>query len=137
MEKGHDSVTISTVDTQYAPCACSPLGKISAVSQPYAQGGTPAWTTYTYDGSGRTLTVTAPDTSSVTRYTYKGNQTTVTDPAGKTKTFTTDAMGNLTTVTEPDPNNQPSGTLTTTYVYPLCHGARVPKPERSPGPGRT
>jgi RHS repeat-associated protein len=72
------------------------------------------WTTYTYDSSGRTLTVTSPDGASVTRYTYQGNQTTVTDPAGKSKTFTSDAMGNLVTVSEPDPV---SGTDTTTYTY--------------------
>src|ERR1035441_7565885 len=47
--------------------------------------------------------VTAPDGASTTTYFYQGNQTTVTDPAGKWKTFTTDAMGNLTTVAEPSP----------------------------------
>jgi RHS repeat-associated protein len=42
----------------------------------------------------------------------------VTDPAGNWKTFTTDVLGNLVTVTtEPDPLNQPSGTVTTTYAY--------------------
>jgi hypothetical protein len=40
----------------------------------------------------------------------------VTDPAGKSKTFTTDVLGNLITVVEPDPANQPGGTLTTTYT---------------------
>jgi YD repeat-containing protein len=85
VETGHGGLTVSTVDTQYGPCACSPLGKMTAVSQPYAPGGLPLWTTYTYDSSGRTLTVTSPDGASVTRYTYQGNQTTVTDPAGKSK----------------------------------------------------
>jgi RHS repeat-associated protein len=114
VETGHDGLTVSTVDTQYGPCACSPLGKMVRVSQPYAPGAIPVWTTYTYDSSGRTLTVTSPDGTSVTRYTYHGNQTTVTDPAGKWKTFTTDAMGNLVTVTEPDPV---SGTDVTNYTY--------------------
>src|ERR1039457_1447775 len=100
--------------TQYGPCACSPLGKMTRVSQPYAPGITPVWSTYTYDSSGRTLTVTAPDGASVTRYTYQGNLTTVTDPAGKSKTFTADAMGNLVTVSEPDPAG---GTDVTTYNY--------------------
>ena len=50
----------------YDPCACSPVGKVSQVSMPYAPGETAVWTSYTYDGSGRTLTVTAPD-GSVTR----------------------------------------------------------------------
>jgi YD repeat-containing protein len=64
------------------------------VSQPHGVQGQPVWTSYTYDSSGRTLTVTAPD-GSVTSYVYQGNKTTVTDPAGKWKTFTTGAMGNL------------------------------------------
>jgi len=38
-EAGADANTIlSIVDTRYAPCACSPLGKMSAVSQPCAPG---------------------------------------------------------------------------------------------------
>ena len=98
----------SAVDTVYAPCACSPLGKIQKVSAPYAVGGSPtAWTVYTYDGIGRTLTTQLPDGASTTTYSYSGNQTTVTDPAGKWKTFTSDVSGNLTTVVEPDPANQP------------------------------
>lgn len=44
-----------------APCACSPLGRFFANSQPYTPGGTPVWTTYTYDGRGWPLTATAPD----------------------------------------------------------------------------
>lgn len=84
------------------------------MSQPYAPGGQVNWTTYTYDGSGRTLTVTAPD-GSATRYSYQGNQTTVTDPAGKWKTFTNDAMGNLVTVTEPNPAG--GSNLVTSYTY--------------------
>jgi hypothetical protein len=42
------------------PFCCSPLGKLWGVSQPYAPGGTPVWTTYTYDGIGRTLSAAAP-----------------------------------------------------------------------------
>jgi len=114
VQKGNGSTIVSTVQTQYAPCACSPLGKMSAVSQPYGPGTTVYWTTYTYDGSGRTLTVTAPDGASTTNYTYQGNSTTVTDPAGKWKTSTVDAYGNLALVTEPNPAG---GTFTTTYTY--------------------
>ena len=50
-------------------------------------------------------------------YSYLGNKTTVTDPAGLAKTFTKDVLGNLLTVVEPDPANQPSGTVTTSYTY--------------------
>jgi YD repeat-containing protein len=114
VQKGNGSTVVSTVDTQYAPCACSPLGKMWRVSQPYAPGATPVWTTYTYDGSGRTLTVTAPDGASVTRYAYQGNSTTVTDPAGKWKTTTVDAYGNAILVTEPNPAG---GNFSTSYTY--------------------
>ena len=75
------------------------------------------WTTYTYDGLGRPVSVQGPDGASTTTYFYSGNQTTVTDPAGNWKQFTKDVLGNLTTVVEPDPNNQPGGTLTTSYAY--------------------
>jgi hypothetical protein len=81
VQTGNGATIVSTVDTQYAPCACSPLGKMSKVSQPYVPNTTVYWTTYTYDGSGRTLTVTAPDRSSTTQYAYQGNSTTLTDPA--------------------------------------------------------
>ncbi len=118
VQTGHDSTTVSEVDTQYAPCACSPLGKLWRTSVPFAAGGSPSgWTTYTYDGSGRTLTVTKPDGVSVTTYLYQGNTTKITDPASKWKSFTNDASGNLISVTEPDPNNLPNGTLVTTYTY--------------------
>ena len=76
---------------------------------PYAPGGTAVWTRYTYDGSGRTLTVTAPD-GSVTRTeyltvygSYTGNLVRVTDAAWKWKIQQMDALGNLVRVIEPDP----------------------------------
>jgi RHS repeat-associated protein len=115
MERGTSARAIqSVVDTVYAPCACSPLGKLKKVSQPYAPGGTVYWTTYTYDAIGRTLSVQQPDGASTTTYSYSGNQTTVTDPAGNAKTLTSDSLGNLTTVLEPNPAG---GTLTTSYTY--------------------
>ena len=50
---GQPNTTISTVDTQYAPCGCSPLGKLSQQSQPYGPSGTDAWgdRLYHYDAS--------------------------------------------------------------------------------------
>jgi YD repeat-containing protein len=94
VEAGYRSTIVSHVDNVYGPCACSPLGKLTATSKPYAIGASPgnvvtasggttniAWTTYAYDGLGRTVTSTAADLS-VTTYLYAGNMTKVTDPAG-------------------------------------------------------
>jgi len=117
VQRGPSSTSIqSETDTGYSPCACSPLAKLQKTSMPYASGGTPVWTVYTYDGIGRTLTVEKPDGASTTTYSYSGNQTTVTDPAGKTKTFTSDVEGNLLTVVEPDPCVS-TNTMTTSYTY--------------------
>lgn len=114
VDTGHDSVTVSVAETQYAPCACSPLGKLYRTSRPHAPGASPLWTTYSYDGAGRTIAVTLPD-GSITRTSYAGNQSTVTDAAGKWKTYTKDAMGNLTAVTEPPPSG--GANYVTTYTY--------------------
>ena len=95
------------MDTEYGPCACSPLGKLKRVSMPHA-GATTVWTTYAYDGSGRTVTVTAPD-GSVTRTeyltvygSYTGNLVKVTDAAGKWKIQQSNALGQLVRVIEPN-----------------------------------
>ena len=114
VQLGNGTTVVSTVDTQYAPCACSPLGKMSAVSEPYAPNATVYWTRYTYDGAGRTVRVTAADGNSATTYSYQGNSTTVTDPASKWKTSTVDAYGNVIQVTEPNPSG---GTFNTYYTY--------------------
>ena len=146
---------VSNVDTDYAPCACSPTGKMYRTSQPYAPGGSVYWTTYTYDGLGRTITVTAADSSSNTTYAYSGSTTVVTDPAGNWKAMTTDVDGNLKSVIEPDPAYgspaapgsaqnidcasypAPSQTLGTCYAYDvlknLTHGEDAAQ-QRNPDP---
>lgn len=107
VQTGNGGTVVSEVDTIYAPCACSPLGKMSQQSQPYPGTGTVVYTTYAYDALGRTKTVTLPDGASQTAYTYQGNATTVTDPVGKWKQYASDAFGNLVTVIEPDPKYNP------------------------------
>ena len=124
VDSGHDATPgnnpISRVQTQYALCACSPLGKLWKVSQPYnPSSGTPVWTTYSYDALGRTVNVVAADAASNTQTQYTGNHTKVIDPAGKWKTSTVDAFGNLTLVTEPNPAG--GANLTTTYTYSLLN----------------
>jgi RHS repeat-associated protein len=105
---------VSQTDTAYDSCGCSPLGKMKQVSLPHASTASAIWTTYTYDGIGRTLSVLQPDGASTTTYSYQGNTVTVTDPAGAWKTYTSDAFGRLTTVVEPNPAG---GTYTTVYNY--------------------
>ena len=111
------TTVLSTVDAQYAPCGCSPLGKLSQQSQPYAPGGSDAWTVYHYDASGRTTSVVLPDGSTTTYY-YEGNWVEVMDPAGKWKSFAMDAFGNLVSVYESDPT---LGNVYTNYSYDILN----------------
>jgi len=109
---------VSEVDSIYGSCGCSPLGKLTQTSMPYVpktsgtppygppQGFTPVYTTYVYDGMGRTMTQTAPD-GSVTTYTYAGNSVSVIDPAQKWKQYYMDSLGNVSLVVEPNPNANP------------------------------
>jgi RHS repeat-associated protein len=103
-------------------------------SAPYVPGAAEYWTTYSYDGLGRTTQSELAD-GSITNYSYAGNTVTVTDPAGKTKTFTIDALGNLTQVQEPDPA---LGTVSTNYTYDmLSHLIQVSMPRGSNTQTRT
>ncbi len=103
-ETGDDTNgTSSIVDTDYAACGCTPIGKMYRTSMPHAPNATVYWKTYAYDGLGRTIAATEPDNTSITNYSYGANTSQVTDPAGKWKNFTMDAFGNLTSVREPDP----------------------------------
>ena len=117
-EAGHGaSTTVSIVDTEYDSCACSPVGKVKRVSQPHAPGGTVYWTTYTYDGLGRTTSIAHPGGDGTTTYLYEGETVKWTDPAGKWKKYTSDALGNLVTVNEPRPGG--GADYVTSYTYNL------------------
>ena len=95
-----------------------------------------------YDASGRTLTLFCPTTAR--RHTHTGNTVTVTDPAGKWKTFTMDAFGNLVSVAgtgpitwqrhhqlhirrsePPDRRSMPRGTTTQTRTFNYNSGTTV------------
>jgi YD repeat-containing protein len=137
VETGDGAGTKSQVDTVYGPCGCTPLGKMIRQSMPYGPGATPVWTSYTYDAIGRTLTVTAPDSSVTSTYSYQGNTVSVKDASGKWKQFRMDGMGNLTSVVEPNPAMNPtalppaaqtpvaslaaSSYLVTTYAYDILN----------------
>ena len=58
---GNGATPVSEVDTAYAPCACSPLGKMHQQTQPYLQPNAAPATIYTYDALGRTINVLLPD----------------------------------------------------------------------------
>ncbi len=116
---GSTPVTVSTVKSGYALAACSPLGNMIQVSQPYAPSGTVYWTTYSYDGRGRKLNTVLPDGASTTTYSYSGNTSTVTDPASNWKQDVYDVFGNLTTVNEPNPAG--GANLSTSYTYDVMN----------------
>ncbi|MEZ5355296.1 MAG: hypothetical protein R2762_21895 [Bryobacteraceae bacterium] len=124
------SITVvSTVDTEYAACACTPMGKVKRVSQPYAPGGTVYWTTYNYDQLGRTTSVVLPSGMGTTGYVYEGNTVKVTDAASKWKKFTMAATGELVQVNEPNPLG--GADYVTTYTYNgtgKLTGVSMPRP---------
>lgn len=113
VEHGTGGTAESIVDTVYAACACSPVGKVWKVSMPY-KTGTPVWTEYAYDARGRTISVTPPGGAGSTTYEYSGNTVKVLEPQDpntpRWKKFTLDADGNITQVEEP-------GSLFTNYTY--------------------
>lgn len=118
--QGSTDTVVSIVETEYAACACTPMGKVKRVSRPYAPGQTTVWTEYVYDELGRVKEIKPPANSGTgygtsTTYAYAGNTVTVTEPGGNWKKFTTDAFGNLTRVDEPRPGG--GATYATTYGY--------------------
>ena len=78
------------------------LGRVLKVSRPYfVSGGTPQWTTYSYDTLGRVTLATMPDASTVQKA-YHGPTTSETNALSQTRTVTnsqddvvsvTDALG--------------------------------------------
>ncbi|MEQ1948813.1 MAG: RHS repeat-associated core domain-containing protein [Bryobacteraceae bacterium] len=127
---------VSITETEYDSCGCSPLGKLKRTSLPHASGASALWTTYTYDGIGRTLSVQAPDGASSTTYSYLGNTVTVTDAAGKWKKYSSDAFGHLVQVNEPNPAG--GADYVTSYTYDILdHLIGVSMPRASGTQTRT
>ena len=114
----------ATVATTY-----DALGRVQSVSNPYFSTSDPTYgiTSYLYDGLGRIKNQCQPDNAaspSVTctpaksfqSWKYTGNVTLFTDENGHQRQRTSDALGRLTEVLEPDPT---SGALAfeTDYAY--------------------
>jgi YD repeat-containing protein len=115
LEAGHDSTTVSQTDTEYDSCGCSPIGKMKRASMAHAPAGAVYWTTYNYDGLGRTVSVVSPDGASTKTHAYLGNTVTATDEAGKWKKYTMDANANI-------PYN-PVGPNSNSVVYSVLNAA--------------
>lgn len=110
---GTGTATAIFKDTQY-----DSLGRPYMVSRPYYAGQTAYWTTATYDGLGRVLQETQPDTTSTTTA-YNGVVTTVTDAKSQTVTTTRNSQGKIVKVVDAQNNAvnytyDPFGNLLTT-----------------------
>ena len=90
-------------------------GRAYQTSNPYMSSPS-YWTTTQFDVLGRPISVTLPDNSAATS-SYSTNAATVTDPTGKQRKSVIDAAGRLSSVYEPDPTNNNSLTLQTSYTY--------------------
>jgi RHS repeat-associated protein len=85
-------------------------GRVAQKSRTYfVSGGTPRWTSYTYDTLGRVLTETYPD-SSVISIAYHGLSTTTTNALSQTTTTVKNSQGQTVSVTDAASN-------VTTYLY--------------------
>jgi RHS repeat-associated protein len=76
------------------------LGRVWKVSRPYfVSGGTPQWTTHTYDTLDRPTLVTMPDNSTV-QNAYHGLSTTETNAKSQTRTVVKNSQGDVVKVTD-------------------------------------
>jgi RHS repeat-associated protein len=115
-EMSEGSTSILT-DKQY-----DQMGRLWRTSNPYRTGEAVPWTTTACDGLGRVLTATTPDGAQVNTV-YNGDQATVTDPAGKQRSSTTDALGRLTQVVEV--LGEGGLEYVTTYTYDVLDNLRT------------
>jgi RHS repeat-associated protein len=91
-------------------------GRAYKTSNPYTGASPSYWTVTQFDVLGRPTSMTLPDNSATTS-SYSTNTTTVTDPAGVQRKSTVDGNGRLSAITEPDPTNNNSLSLLTSYTY--------------------
>ncbi|MDR3662560.1 MAG: hypothetical protein P4L86_19630, partial [Mycobacterium sp.] len=76
------------------------FGRVSQTSRPYfLASGTPQWTTYSYDGLSRVVTMTLPD-GSVTQTAYHGLSITETNALSQTRTVTKNSQDQVVAVTD-------------------------------------
>jgi len=112
------SVTTSDASgTKYSvtSTAYDSWGRAYQVSDPN-NGGTVYWTTAQYDALGRPTKIILPDSSQI-QYAYSKNSVTVTDSAGKKRQIQRDGLGRVSTVIEPDPQNNNQLSLQTSVAH--------------------
>lgn len=86
--------TLIYLDTEY-----DEAGRVARKSEPYYNGSTAYWTSFTYDGVGRITQVSHPN-GSTTNYDYDGFVTTRTDGLLQTRTETVNALGEVVEVVD-------------------------------------
>jgi YD repeat-containing protein len=105
------------VHTRYVDTTYDGLNRVSTASNPYwtSSDTTYGLTSYTYDALNRTLSVTHPDNTAQT-FTYTNNSVLFTDEDGNQWQRTSDALGRLTQVLEPN-GTSTTPTMETDYTY--------------------
>ncbi|WP_444885233.1 RHS repeat-associated core domain-containing protein [Microbulbifer sp. PSTR4-B] len=83
------------VDTQY-----DEQSRVKRVSEPYSSGGSPRWTTYSYDIFGRTTNVDAPSGQCDSTITFNGLTETIKNCAQHAKVTQKNVLGELVQVTD-------------------------------------
>lgn len=107
-----DPVAAIVTDTNY-----DAVGHLESVSNPYRTTSDPSYgtTSYSYDPLDRKTGQTNPDTTTE-GWSYSGNSVTYTDESGNQWQRTSDALGRLTKVLEPNGSTQ-SANMETDYSY--------------------
>jgi len=109
-----DQLNSDPLGVDYTDTTYDVLGRVASVSNPHRSSGNPTdgTSSYQYDALSRPTAVTLQD-GSVAASSYANNTVTATDPAGKKRSSTFDSLGRITQVTE-----DPGGLgYVTTYSY--------------------
>ncbi len=116
----HHQITSDPQGTVYADTAYDADGRVATVSNPYRSTGDSTYGTAstTYDALNRPTSVTRPD-NSIVHTAYCGPTTLVTDEANHWRRSTTDALGRLIEVDEPN-------SVTATVNSNGCPGTNEP-----------
>ncbi|NWG14297.1 MAG: hypothetical protein HXY20_12255 [Acidobacteria bacterium] len=95
--------------------------RVRSQSLPYRRGGSASSRSYGYDALGRLTSVYRPGAGTVT-YQYTGNTALATDPEGRRRKYTYDALARMIKVTEED--TQGNLVVETTYDYDVLDRLR-------------